>query len=95
VPGSEVVFDYLEPIESYPEGRRAYLAEAAARTAARGELWITYFGPAELSAELRAFGFEEQEDLGLAEIAVRYLGAGVERPEKAPGPHIMRACRVD
>lgn len=95
VPGSEVVFDYAEPLESHPEGRRAYLAEAAARAAAVGEPWITFFDPDELSAELRAHGFEEQEDLGLAEIAVRYLRASAERPEKAPGPHVIRACRVD
>jgi hypothetical protein len=45
VPGSEVVFDHAEPLANYPEVRRAYLAGVAARTAALGEPWISYFDP--------------------------------------------------
>ena len=95
VPGSEVVFDYTEPLENYPEGRRAYLAGVAARTAALGERWLSYFDPVEISAELCDYGFHEQEDLGLAEFAVRYLGNPGEQIEKVPGPHVMRARRVN
>jgi methyltransferase (TIGR00027 family) len=53
IPGSEVVFDYTEPLANYPEPRRAYLAGVAARTAALGEPWISSFDPIEISAELR------------------------------------------
>ena len=95
VPGSEVVFDYTEPLANYPEGRRAYLVGVAARAAALGEHWLSYFDPVEMSAELRDYGFHEQEDLGLAEIAVRYLGTPGEQIEKVPGPHVIRARRVE
>jgi methyltransferase (TIGR00027 family) len=93
VPGSEVVFDYTEPLANYPEVRRAYLAGVAARTAALREPWISYFDPFEISAELREHGFQDQEDLDLGEIAVRYPGTPWER-DKGPGPHVMRAHRV-
>ena len=95
VPGSEVVFDYTEPLANYPEGRRAYLVGVAARAAALGEHWLSYFDPVEMSAELRDYGFHEQEDLGLAEIAVRYLGTPGEQNEKVPGPHVIRARRAE
>jgi methyltransferase (TIGR00027 family) len=93
VPGSEVVFDYAEPLESYPEERRAYLAKEAAYVASLGEPWITFFDPDDLEVELRALGFEEQEDLGIADIAIRYLGAPADRAERRPGPHVTRARR--
>ena len=95
VPGSEVVFDYIEPIESYPEGRRAIFAEMAARVASLGEPWITSCDPAGLAADLQRIGFEAQEDLRGAELAVRYLGTLAQRAEAGPGPHVMRARRVD
>jgi methyltransferase (TIGR00027 family) len=94
VPESEVVFDYTEPLESLPEERRAYVAGFATRAAALGEPWVTAFDPAELSAELRRHGFHEQEDLGLADIAVRYLGAPSDRAGRTPGAHLMRARRI-
>lgn len=93
LPGSEVVFDYAEPLENYPEDRRAYFEQFAARVAALGEPWVTYFDPGALSAELRALGFEEQEDLGTAEIAARFLGTPAQWAEKRPGPHVIRARR--
>jgi len=96
VPGSEVVFDYTEPLDNYPERRRAYMAEVAARVAELGEPWISYLDPTELSAELREHGFHEQEDLGLSEIAVRYEGTPRQgATEKTPGPHVIRARRTN
>ena len=59
VPDSEVVFDYTEPLANYPERRRAYLAGVAARTAALGESWKSYFDPGDISAELSEYGFQE------------------------------------
>jgi len=92
VPGSEVVFDYTEPLENYPERRRAYIAGVAARTASLGEPWISYFDPVAISAELRELGFHEQDDLGLTEIAARFPGTPWEQAEKGPGPHVIRAA---
>jgi methyltransferase (TIGR00027 family) len=93
VPESEVVLDYAEPLERCAEGRRAYVAKRAAGAAALGEPWITFLDPAEMSAELRALGLDEQEDLDLPAIAARYLGRPAHPAEKSPGPHVVRARR--
>jgi methyltransferase (TIGR00027 family) len=93
LPGSEVVFDYTEPVENYPEARRAYIEQVAARVAAVGEPWVTYFDPGALSDELGALGFDEQEDLGIVGIAARYPWPFPRQPENGPGPHVIRARR--
>jgi methyltransferase (TIGR00027 family) len=95
VPRSEVVFDYSEPLENYSIERRANVAAVAARTAAMGEPWLSYFDPAELSKDLHERGFQELEDLGLGGIAVRYLAAPKEAAAGSPGPHVIWARRID
>jgi len=93
VPESEIVFDYAEPLENYPAGRRAHMMATAARAAALGEPWLSLFDPADLSAMLRAHGFAEIEDLGLAEISDRFYGALKLGITIGPGPHMVRARR--
>jgi methyltransferase (TIGR00027 family) len=92
IPASAVVFEYVEPFENHPPERRARLMAAAERAAARGEPWLSFFTPSELSAILREKGFAHIEDLGLAEVVSRYssaLAAGLER-----GGHMVRAERA-
>ncbi len=87
--GGEVVFDYGEPLSSYPEGEaRERQVERYSQVASIGEPWITRFTPPELAATLQDLGFTELEDLGPAAIARRFYG--VERPD-GPGGHLMRA----
>jgi Leucine carboxyl methyltransferase len=45
VPGSGVVFDYIEPLENYSPERRALAAAMAERAAAVGEPVLTHFEP--------------------------------------------------
>src|SRR3954462_12014943 len=72
---SEVVFDYSEPLENYPPERRDEIVAVAARAAESGEPWLSHFDPAEIAQEFRQHGFQDLEDLGMAQIAIRYLGA--------------------
>jgi hypothetical protein len=43
---------------------------------------------------MRARSFEELEDLGLADISVRFSGTPKDQATGGPGPHIMRARRA-
>lgn len=90
---SEVVFDYSEPLENYPPEWRATIVELGAFTAAIGEPWLSHFDPDEIAQELRGYGFGEIEDVGMSEIAVRYLGAPAGGPDAGAGPHLIRAAR--
>lgn len=94
VPKSEVVFDYSEPPENYPPEWRAAIVELGALTAAIGEPWLSHFDPDEIARELRGYGFGDVEDLGMAEIAVRYLGAPAGGSDGGAGPHMIRAART-
>jgi methyltransferase (TIGR00027 family) len=94
VPKSEVVFDYSEPLENYPPEWRAAIVELGALTAAIGEPWLSHFDPDEIAQELRGYGFGDLEDVGMSEMAVRYLGAPAGGPDAGAGPHMIRAART-
>ena len=94
VPESEVVFDYAEPLENYPDGRREHVMAVAARAAALGEPWLSLFDPADLSGMLRVKGFGTVEDLGLAEISDRFYGTLKQGISIGPGAHVVRAQRT-
>ena len=91
VPGSEVVFDYSEPLENYPLELRGAAGAISARAAQVGEPWLSHFEPADISRDLREHGFQDLEDLGLAEIYIRYLGVAAAETPSIPGPHVIRA----
>jgi O-methyltransferase involved in polyketide biosynthesis len=91
-PGSGIVFDYALPPESLDPVRRQALEALAARVAAAGEPFQTFFDPPDLEVELRRLGFTSCEDLGTEEINARYfsgradglrVGGGIGRLMKA------------
>jgi methyltransferase (TIGR00027 family) len=88
--GAQVIFDYSDPPETMsPEIRAAHDARAA-RVAAIGERWVSYFEPAELREKLLEMGFLEVEDLRAGQMVERYLpGAGANWPRR--GGHVLRA----
>ncbi|TPM31434.1 SAM-dependent methyltransferase [Mesorhizobium sp. B2-3-4] len=92
IPGSEVVFDYSEPVENRDAAGRAALAFHAARVASVGEPWISFFDPADLAKSLRELGFDDIEDLASGEIFDRFSGAP-QGTAKNAGGHIIRARR--
>jgi methyltransferase (TIGR00027 family) len=71
--GSGIVFDYSVPRESMSWLQRAAFDRLAARVAAAGEPWQTFFEPAALQADLKQAGFSRLEDLGTAELNTRYF----------------------
>jgi methyltransferase (TIGR00027 family) len=89
--GAHVVFDYSNPPASISGKARAAHETLAARAAAVGEAFKSYFETDSLGAKLTALGFVEVEDLGSAQILARYL------PEQAVsfparGGHIVHAA---
>lgn len=94
IPESEVVFDYAEPYENYPAERRASVIAVAESAAARGEPWLSFFDPPELSAMLRGKGFEIVEDLGRGELAERFYGELKQGITPGAGPHVLRAQKA-
>ncbi|RDU96266.1 class I SAM-dependent methyltransferase [Trinickia dinghuensis] len=61
--GADLVFDYGEPPASLPPELATLHLERAARVAAIGEPFLSYFEPAQLHEKLRALGFSEIEDV--------------------------------
>jgi methyltransferase (TIGR00027 family) len=91
LPGSEVIFDYSEPLEHFASERRVALEALAARASAIGEPWLSYFDPTELSELLHASGFDAVEDLGISGIASRYFGMESSDSDVGPEGHILYA----
>ncbi len=90
--GSEMVFDYSEPREDIDPALRAHYAERAARVAAIGEPFLSFFTPAELHAQLRGLGFSEIDDLDLPGIIARLTGKAPEGPTRKAGGHVLFAA---
>jgi methyltransferase (TIGR00027 family) len=91
--GAEVAFDYAEPPEHIDPGFRAQHEARAARAAAVGEPFLSYFVPAELHAQLRALGFEEIEDLDGPAMLARATGQPVPpaSASRRSGGHVLIA----
>ena len=79
--GSEVVFDYGEPPPALSPELRPHHEALAARVAAVGEPFKSYFEPAPLAAQLGALGFTQVEDWDVTALLERHLG-----PDDAASP---------
>ena len=90
--GAHVVFDYSNPPDSIIGAeRRAFHEALATRVAAVGETFKSYFDTEALVLRLNDLGFSDIEDLGPAEIALRYFPnhAG---GRSGGGGHVIRAA---
>ncbi len=94
LPSGEVVFDYSEPLENMPAERRQHAAAVEAKAAALGEPMISRFNPEEMTGLLSKLGFQEIEDLGMTEIALRFFG-GPAKSVIGGGPHVVRARSIE
>ena len=91
IPGSEVVFDYAEPLENLLPEIRTSVAAIAARAASIGEPWLSLFDPADMSSLLRDRHFGHVEDLSRADFADRYYSHLKQGIRTGAGPHLVRA----
>jgi len=71
--GSEVVFDYSQPIEALPPVEQLMLASLSSRVAQAGEPFRLFFTPDALETELKLAGLEVVEDLDGPAMTARYL----------------------
>jgi methyltransferase (TIGR00027 family) len=92
--GSEIVFDYSRPPESLDPVSRQGLEALAARVAASGEPFQTFFDPPELQEELRRMGFASFEDLGKEEINARYFSGRSDGLRTGGGAGRLMKARV-
>jgi methyltransferase (TIGR00027 family) len=91
--GAHVVFDYSDPPHLLSPEVRERHEKRAARVAALGEAWISFFEADELRGRLLEYGFRDVEDLGPPEIVARYFPERIQPvPEK--GGHIVRAATI-
>ena len=92
IAGSEVVFEYSEPLENLPPAMRANLTTVAERAASFGEPWLSLFDSAEMAALLSARGFGQFWDVTRTELAARYYGDLGQGLATSPGAHMVRAA---
>jgi len=91
IQNSEVVFDYMEPLQAFSEKIRDLVTERAEQLDKIDERCASRFEPAGIAAILRSHGFCNIEDIGFQEITSRF-GHAVQ--ELAPGQaslHVVHA----
>lgn len=89
--GSQVVFDYGEPLDAVAPELRAQYEERAARVAAAGEPFLSHFVPSELHRRLDRLGFDRIEDLDVPSIVSRVAGERAAAATPRSGGHLLFA----
>jgi hypothetical protein len=88
-PGSELLMDYMVPSDLRDDAARTYVELVGPVTAARGEPWLTFLSPQELSQLLADGGFHDvvhtgQGDLEPETVAPHRLAAPVQSQPSSP-----------
>jgi methyltransferase (TIGR00027 family) len=81
--GSEIVFDYAEPVDDSDSSLRARFDALSARVAKSGEPFRTFFDPETLAREVKRFEFSEMQDWDASALNARYFagrGDGLRIP---------------
>jgi len=89
--GTIVIFDYGEPANMRSPRRWAAHAMLAARVAAAGEPFRSYFRPDEIVSEIRTLGYSRVDDFNAEALNVRYFAVPNEASRLLGGGHIVRA----
>lgn len=98
--GAEVVFDYSDPPISFSAELLALHEVRAARVAAAGEPFLSYFDPPALHEKLRRLGFPEIDDVTGRRLVSRYLepatsaaqSTGESDKPRSGGGHVLFAA---
>lgn len=89
--GSEVVFDYAEPADKYSGEIRAHFEAMAARVAAAGEPFRSFYEAEALTRDLKALGFSLAEDWDANALNTRYFANRADGLKLRGRGHLMRA----
>jgi len=89
--GTAVVFDYGLPRKALGFIGRIVFDRMAARVAAIGEPWKTFFTPDSLDRLIRSVGFSGVEDLGSNEINARYFAGRDDGLRVGEAAHLATA----
>jgi len=89
--GSEIVFDYSQPVEALDAAQRAYFEAMAERVAAAGEPFRCFFDPVELARDLAALGFSQIDDFGAAALNPRYFADRTDGLKLRGRAHVVKA----
>jgi methyltransferase (TIGR00027 family) len=72
IPNSELVFDYVEPPETFTEDLKAHAAARRAQLEKINEQWVSRFTPAAVAAILRTHSFDDIEDISFQQVVSRF-----------------------
>lgn len=89
--GSEVVFDYAEPTTNHNETQRAHFESMAARVAAAGEPFKSFYEAEPLACDLKTIGFSLTEDWDADALNARYFEHRADGLKLRGRAHLMRA----
>ena len=91
IPTSELVFDYLEPPESFSGELRRVEAQRTEKLRKLGERSVSRFEPAGMAGILRSNGFRHVEDVSFQEIRSRFGNAVQGLAPGQAGLHVVHA----
>lgn len=91
IQNSEVVFDYMEPPQTFPEEMRELITKRTEQLKRTGERWVSRFEPAGIAAILRSRGFRDIEDINFQEITSRFGHAVQALAPGQAGLHVVHA----
>jgi methyltransferase (TIGR00027 family) len=90
-PGSEILFDYAEPLQRHDPAQAARFAALSERVARAGEPFRSFFEPGGLARDLRALGFSQICDLDAPALNARYLASRNDGLRIVGGGHCLHA----
>lgn len=89
--GTRVVFDYAEPASARDGASRAAHDAMAARVAASGEPFRSFFMADDLKRQVEALGFSRVDDFDAAALNPRYFADRGDKLRLRGAGHLMRA----